>query len=307
MSKTAITSDVVHLADKELSQSKKQSENFESLVIPTDILPEEKQPEKAYNVLFKLCKKKRRNTYLDNCCDNVPNPKNKNIPERIWLLNGARSIWDSELEYILKDKNRYDRARRGMDIKFVDGVCMVQSTNTTRLEFMRVNTNNVGESTNGRGGKYDYYEYSPANEQKVRHAKQLMKIGIITKVNEMPIDKVRKLASFLGIAFVDELGMPVSDDGIKTELMVKADTDPAKVQQYMDSREVEVAYLVKRAIIDAKIDLGGQNGNAIWAGGKGFIAKIPSNRKPYEYLTELAMTNSDEGRNFKEQLEQMIT
>lgn len=287
-------------------EAKVEKQSFESLVIPTDILPTEKTPQ-TFNVLFKLCKKKRGRLYLDNCCDNIPNPKNNNIPERIWLLNGARSIWDSDLEYILKDKARYDRARRGMDIKFTDSVCMVQSTDVLRLEFMRLNTNNVGDSMEGRGGKYDYYEYSPAQEQKKRHAKQLIKIGIITQMKDMPIDKVRKLASFLGIAFVDELGQAVSDDGIRTELMIRADNDPAGVQKYIDSREVEVAYLVKRAIIDTKIDLGGQNGNAIWAGGKGFIAKIPTNRKPYEYLTELAMTNSDEGRNFKEQLEQMIT
>lgn len=279
--------------------------NFEHLEIPNDILPEEKTPV-AKNILFKLCKRKSGRTYLDNCCDNVTNPKTE-LPERIWLLNGARSIWDSDLEYILKDKQRYDRARRGMDIKFIDGVCMVQSTDVLRLEFMRKNTHNVGKKSTGKGGKFDFYEYSPEQEQKDRHAKQLLKIGIITKVNEMPADKIRKLASFLGISFVDELGMPVSPEGIKTELMIRADNDPSGVQKYIDSKEVEVAYLVKRAIIDAKIDLVGQNGNAIWADGKGFIAKIPTNRKPYEYLTELAMTNSEEGKNFKAQLEQMIT
>lgn len=282
-----------------------EKQSFDSLVISRDILPEEKQVA-THNVLFKLCKRKSGRMYLDNCCDNVVNPKTK-LPERIWLLNGARSIWDSELEYILKDKARYDRARRGMDVKFINGVCMVQSTDVLRLEFMRLNTNNVGKKTSGRGGKYDFYEYNAEQEQQERHAKQLLKIEIILKIKEMPIDKVRKLASFLSIVFVDELGQPKSDEGIKTELMIMADTDPAGVQKYIDSREVEVAYLVKRAIIDAKIDLTGQNGNAIWAGGKGFIAKIPSNRKSYEYLTELAMTNSDEGRAFKEQLEQIVT
>lgn len=302
----AITSKHVSMADDDLKKSKNSEQSFEELVIPTDILPEEKQ-QQVFNVLFKLCKKKKGRLYLDNCCDNVPNPSNKNIPERIWLLNGARSIWDSELEYILKDKARYERARRGMDVKFIDGVAMVQSTDVLRLEFMRKNVHNVGKKSTGRSGKFDFYEYSPAEEQKERHAKQLLKIGLITQVSNMPIDKVRKLASFLAVPFVDELGMPVSDDGIRTELMVKADSDPATVQKHIDSKEVEVAYLVKRAIIDAKIDLQGGNGNAIWSGGKGFICKIPTTRKPYEYLTELAMTNSDEGRAFKGQLEQMIT
>lgn len=130
---------------------------------------------------------------------------------------------------------------------------------------------------------------------------------MVLKVKDMPADKVKKLASFLGVAFVDELGMPKSDEGIRTELMIKADTDPVTFQKYVDSREVEVAYMVRRAILDAKIDLTGQTGNAIWANGKGFIARIPSTRKPYEYLTELALTNSEEGRAFKQQLEQIGT
>ena len=70
---------------------------------------------------------------------------------------------------------------------------------------------------------------------------------------------------------------------------------------------MEVQYLVRKGIGEAKIDLGGVSGNVTWANGKGYIAKIPANRKPLEYLTELAMTNSDEGRLFKEQLEQIVT
>jgi hypothetical protein len=45
----------------------------------------------------------------------------------------------------------------------------------------------------------------------------------------------------------------------------------------------------------------------MWAGNGGFIGKIPQHRKPLEYLTELAMTNSQEGKQFKEQLESIIT
>ncbi len=89
--------------------------------------------------------------------------------------------------------------------------------------------------------------------------------------------------------------------------MIRADTQPDLFGTYVDSKEVEISWMVRKAIIDAKIDLTGQAGTALWAGGKGFIARIPSNRKAYEYLTELAMTNSDEGRTFKEQLEQIVT
>lgn len=301
----ATTLNHAQLAEQEARVKASQLSSLDQVVIPTDILPEEK-PKEEYNVLFKLVKKKKGKLYLDNCCDNVPNPKNKNIPERIWLLSGATSIWESELEHIFKDKERYGRARKTRDIIFLDGVCRVRSSDVLMLEFLRRSSYNVGSNRHG-SGKYDFYEYNPEQEQKDRMAKQLVKIEMVIKAKEMPIDKAKKLASFFGISFVDELGMLKTDDGIRTELMLKADTHPAEFQKHIDSKEVEVSYMVKRAIIENKIDLGGGNGNAVWANGKGLIGKIPPTRKAYEYLTELAMTNSDDGRRFKEQLESLGT
>lgn len=173
------------------------------------------------------------------------------------------------------------------------------------IEYARVNKHNVG-SRRGGNGKFDFFEYDAAAEQKARYDRQLQKINVVLKVKDMPVEKMRKLASFLGIMPWDELGQHKGDDGMRTELLVKADSQPELVDKYFDSKEVEMSYLVKKAIIEAKIDLTGQSGNALWAGGKGFICKIPASRKAHEYLTELAMTNSDEGRKFKEQLEQMV-
>lgn len=296
-----------NLANSANVKEKNSLDELDKIVIPKDILPEERMVQsEQLNVLFKLVKPKKGRTYLDNCCDNVINPKTKR-PERIWLLNGANSIWDTELEYILKDKDRYGRARRGMDIVFIDGVCRVRSSELLKLEFMRANCHNVGDKRGGNG-KWDFYEYSPQRESEERQKKQMLKVQMVVKASELDYSASgygRKLASFLAISMVDELGMAKEPDGIKTELMIKADTDPVTFQKYLDSREVEISYLVKRAIIDAKIDLGGQARNASWANGKGFIAKMPAERKPYEYLTELALTNSDEGRRFLEQLKQV--
>lgn len=294
---------LAHTQLAEQSESKKLSD-LDKIIIPTDIL-EGERPHVVRHIIFKLAKKKSGRFYLDNCCDGVINPATKR-PERIWLLNGANSIWDTDLENILKDKARYERARRGMDIKFIDGVCRVVETDVLRLEFLRKHTANMGKTRVG-SGKNSFYEYDPEQEQRDRHAKQLMKIEMVIKAKDMDIKQAKKLAAFLGISFVDDLGQQKSDEAIKTELMVKADTDPSTFQKHIDSKEVEVSWLVKRAIIDNKIDLGGEGRNATWANGKGFIAKIPSVRKPYEYLTELAMTNSDEGRNFKQQLETIVT
>lgn len=254
-------------------------------------------PQAAY-VIFRLVKKKKGRTHIDGVCDAVMNPKTKRR-ERIWLLNGADSIWQSELLELLKDKEYVNRNRRSLI--FENGICRIPVEDERALEYARACTKNVGKLRNGNG-KFDYYEYDANEEQKERLKVQMLKIDMVIKAKEMPVEKMKKLAWFLGIFPFDELGQPKGDDGIRTELMLKADSNPVLFEKYIDSEEVNISYMVKKAIIDAKIDLTGQAGNAIWANGKGFIGKIPATRKAHEYLTELAMTNSDEGRTFKDQL-----
>lgn len=263
-------------------------------------------PERQY-VIFRLVRKKQRRLRLDGICDNCKNPKNGEI-ERAYLIRGAKSIWQSDLTELIKDidkPNSYISKNR-LSLLFEDGICRIPTTEKNQLEYARVNTHNVGKNRSG-AGKYDYYEYDAHEEQAMRLEKQMKRIKMITKANEMPEDKMKKVAVFMGVSLVDELGYGKTMEGIRSELMIKADTQPDVFERLVDSKEVEISWLVRRAIIEAKIDLTAQQGTALWAGGKGFIAKIPSNRKPYEYLTELAMTNSNEGRQFKEQLETIIT
>ena len=299
-----------HVQDS-LKSDKEKTLN-ESLDLPSPSgynatnFPSQSEPPKQGYVIFRLVNKKQRRLRIDGICDNCHNPKTNDY-ERTYLIRGAKSIWQSDLYDLIKDLDKpasYINKNR-MSLLFEDGICRIPVTEKNQLEYARVNMHNVGKNRMG-AGKYDYYEYDPLEEQKFRLEKQMNRIKLITRVNEMDDVKIKKLAAFLEISLVDELGFPKGADGIKAELLIKADVQPHIVERYMDSKEVEVQWLVRRAIIDAKIDLTGQAGNAVWAGGKGFIAKIPSTRKAYEYLTELAMTNSDEGRNFLEQLQTMV-
>lgn len=294
--------DAVSLQHSEMSNQKDiltVPEEFYSENIP---VTDENVPEIKYHI-FKLVKGRKGRVHVDGICDNVLNPKT-NKRERIYLLQGAHSIWESDLEPILKDKDSYKRRRR--NLLFVDGICRLRSDMENWVEFAKRTTHNAGKRRTGVG-KFDFFEYDVAEEQKARLERQMSKLKTVIMVNELPADQITKLASFLGIVFYDEIGQLKGPDGIKSELLLKADTQPELVKKYIGSKEVEVSYLVKKAILDAKIDLQGQNGNAIWSGGKGFIGKIPVARKAHEYLTELAMTNSDEGRKFKEQLETLVT
>lgn len=257
--------------------------------------------EKMY-VIFKLVKRSKGRKYIDGRCDNVTNPKTKR-KERIWLLQGADSIWQSDLLELLKDKEYVNHNLRSLI--FEDSVCRIRTDDQNALEYARLNRNNVGKNRNG-AGKWDYFEYDPQEEAKARLDRENKEIAMMLTAQAMDTEKAKKLAAFFNIRFVDDLGSYIGDDGVKTELIRAAKRDPYLFEKYIDSAEVEVSWMVKKAIIDAKIDLNGQAGNAIWANGKGFIAKIPGDKKPYEYLTELAMTNSEEGKKFKEQLQTVV-
>lgn len=255
-------------------------------------------------IVFRLVKKKVKRLTLDGICHEVVNPKTK-IPETIRLIRGASSIWTTELTETLKDKEYCNKNRMGL--QFLDGICRIGTNEKIKLDYARNHKDNVGKNRHG-SGKFDFYEYDAAEEQKMRHEKQMTRINLIQTISTMEEKKMTKLALFLGVKpYDEEVGLPKTPDGYRSELLIKADTQPETVKRYLNAKEVDVAYLVRKGIMDGKIDLGGQTGNVIWAGNGGFIGKLPSSRKPLEYLTELAMTNSQEGKQFKEQLESIVT
>ena len=50
--------------------------------------------------------------------------------------------------------------------------------------------------------------------------------------------------------------------------------------------------------------MGGQSGNVTWGAGGG-ICRVPVGRNTHEYLIELALTNSDDGKRFLSQLQDL--
>lgn len=257
-------------------------------------------------VIFKLVNRNKK-LYIDGICHDVLNPKT-NEYDNIWLVRGVNSIWEKDLREIVKDMDKPNSRinRNRISLEFEDGICRIPSTEKNHLEFARRHKSNVGKNR-AASGRYSFYEYDPAEEQRMRLEKQMTKIKLIQSISTMDSEQMKKLAFWFDIKPNDDLGLPKGVDGIRDELLVIADSRPADVQKFIGSKEVEISYMVRKAIIEAKIDLTANNGSAMWAHGKGFIAKIPAVRKAHEYLTELAMTNSDDGRRFKEQLEKVIT
>lgn len=252
-------------------------------------------------VIFKLIDtKKKGGTYIPNI-DDVVNPVTKRV-ERIRLLSGVDSIWvkdqkDISVDYVRQNSRSLEFPRGAKCLRIPDW-------DATALEFARVCRHNVGSPNRKSGSKFEFFEYNPAKQAKEALDRELLELDMAIIVKELPLDMMKKYVSFVKITVNDELGELKTDDLLRKELMLYAKRNPILFNDIVSSKskEVEISYLVKKAILGAQIDIGSQPGRAFWAKGGGLIGVIPATRKPLEYLTELALTNTEEGRNFQQQL-----
>ncbi len=304
------------LADVNYSRNGEQQPNNNEVVgndAPTTLpLPTENklpgqqnvQPDQKY-VIFKLVNKSRNGGVYIPYIDDAINPATGRM-ERMRLLTGVDTIWQKDQKDIPKeyvDKN-------GRNIQFPRGAKFIRipTWDTTALEFMRRCRHNITNPDRKTGSKCEFFEYDPAKEAKAAEEKEFLALEMAIKAKEMPEEKMRKHASFLGIQFIDaEMGLPKQPSKIRQEYMLYAKRNPEFFKQTMDSREVDIQFAIKNAILDGKIDIGKQPGTAFWSGTMGVIGRIPPNQKPLQYLTELALTNTPEGRAFKEQLQTVST
>lgn len=292
-------------ADIKLSQQKGDALSqlpISDIVTPSVAPPSLTPIAPQMNVVLKAVNKKNKRFRIDGRCNNVLNPET-NKYETIYNVRGWSSIWASDLVEQLKDKDYLGKNLQSL--VFVNGVCRLPMNNPLQIEYAKHNTNNVGKQRN-TNGKWDFYVYDVNEEAKERLARENSKINTIIKISKLSDEKVKVLAGWFKINFADDIGMPKGADALKTELLLLANSNPELVDKYIDSKEVDIAFMVRTAILDAKIDIGSSQGSAIWANGKGFIARIPSGKTPYEFLTELALAPTPEGTAFKEKLSQEL-
>ncbi len=282
--------DTIH--DDERQKSEELASNLAVARNPND---------NAEYVIFKLVDtKKRGRVHVDNINDTI-NPETGKV-ERMRVLLGVESIWLKDQKDITED---YAKQNRPIMI-FEDRYMRVPGYNKSVIKFLQLNNNCVDQPKRRPGGKHEYFEWNPARQEKAALEKELEEIKVMQTAMELPMEKVMKHAAFLGVSFVDELGERRTDQGIRTHYIMAAKKNPTRFTQTLGSKQVEVSWMVRRAILDSKIDLGRQQGAAHFSAG-GFICHIPAARNATEYLIELALTNSDDGKAFLEKLQEHTT
>jgi len=250
--------------------------------------------------IFKLINRTRRGGVHVPGIDDVINPATGKM-ERVRLLSGVDTIWVKEQKDITPEYVRNNLR----SLQFVRGtkILRIPEWDTTALEFARITRHNVGSASNKTGSQFEFYEYDPAREQEELFKREALELEMAILAKEMPSDKMRKHAAFLGIRLIDDLGMPKTDDGLRREYMVYAKRNPDYFQKTKDSKEIDIMWLIKRAILDSKIEIGREPGKIYWSNGGGLIGVMSKQDTPEKYLLNLALTNSQDGESFRDQLQ----
>ena len=251
--------------------------------------------------IFKLSDTKKNGKYHMEGIDDVWNEK-KGRMERIRLLRGYPSIWVEDQKGL--EKSFVEQNRRSLI--FDRRVLRIADYDVEALEFLNLCNANLDNPNKKGTRKITFFQWNPQRTAELERAKRVAKVEAIKYASLATEDEMRKHSNFLGITFTDELGMPKSMDALRNDYELYAEAQPNKFMQSAGSKEVEIAFIVKKALIDNKIDTTTKRGSAYWSNNGGFICKIPSDKKPQNYLVEFAMFPQDESKAFLEQLKKLV-
>ncbi len=282
---------------------KKQVQDYENDAIDVgNWARQDAMPQAEEFVIFKLCDNTKEGGVHLHGEEDVKNPATGAM-ERARCLLGVDTIWmkqqkDITPEYVKNNLRRFSFPRGAK-------ILSINKTDKTALEFLSVSNSNIGNKSRRSGSRYEFFEYNPAKQQQEALNKEMLEIEMAIQASKEPVESMRKHANFLGIQAFDEFGIPKSDDGMRREYIINAKRNPKRFKESLGSKVVEISFLIKKAISENLIDLGGHSGEVRWGAG-GHIAIVPVGRNTHEYLIELAMTNSEEGKRFLTQLNSTV-
>lgn len=269
----------------------------------------------AANVVFKLVNKSRGDVYVPLYQQNVirgyikdehgNEDKSKPIYDTIRVLKGVYSIWESEQKDIRMDAKSISKSRRSIKFEWMikDSIARVPKDDIYALEAMRILNFNIEVPGANKGSRFAFFEIDTTKQAEIEAKKRQDRRKAVRLAEEQPFEKLKKHAIYLRIHLIDDYGTPKIEKALRNEYEDYADLNPDKFLASVGSKEVEVAYLINKAISEAKIDTSTHKGSAYWATGA-FICKIPANSKAQEYLIEYAMNPVNvDGKAFREQLE----
>ena len=254
--------------------------------------------------VFKLVDSNKKGGVRLSNVDDVKNPKTGKV-ERIRLLSGVDSVWQKDQKDLPKD---YEK-QNWVELRFFRNQKMlrVSEDNHTALDYLRLTNSNIGNPFRVKGSRHEFYEYDSAAAETEAFVREEFELEMAILAKQADVPQMRKHAAFLGVRMINDNGEPKSDDGVRREYVMAAKRNPDYFKKTLGTEEIELAWLVRKGLSESLIEVGREPGKIFWANGGGMIGVYPQSENPQSYLTRLALTNSEEGLRFKEQLKQLAT
>jgi hypothetical protein len=259
-------------------------------------------------VVFKLVNKNTSGVYIQPI-DYVINPKEPELGlQMIRLLEGVSTIWAKDQKGI--PENRIGQLIKNMTLEWPRGsrFMYVPAFDKAKLEFMEVCNHNRLNEHRTKTSKTEFFKYDAEDVEKAKTAIIMKEIELLMKAQKQPFEKMKQHAFYLGIRLTHDItGAPKSEDALRGEYLLKAKTSPEEFEKSFDKKEVDIHYKIRQAIVDGKLDIARGDGRIYYGKNGALVCNLPNGQDPIRYLTELALTNSKEGKDFKTELERIVT
>lgn len=226
-----------------------------------------------------------------------------NSVRTIRLIRGASSIWMDEQEgftpqYIQRNKQ---------DIVFNNGYLRVPRTNRTLLNFLLTSDDYDKKENRMRTKRPKYTLVNTAETESAELKKEEKRLRAINfAMNASPEDMLIH-AEFLGIPMNNEFGEQKTLAKVRVEYANKAGTNPDHFMNTAGTTSSKIQYFVKKALADGHIDVSTKKGYAIWANTDVNICEIPFGKKPYDAITDFAMSKTKEAISFYERVKNAVS
>lgn len=226
-----------------------------------------------------------------------------NSVRTIRLIRGASSIWMDEQDgftpqYIQRNKQ---------DIVFNNGFLRVPRTNRTLLNFLLNSDDYDKKESRMRNKKPKYTLVNTAEAESEELKKEESRLRAINFAMNTSVEDMMIHAEFLGIKMTNEYGEQKTIAKVRVEYANKAGSNPDYFMKTAGTTASKVQFFVKKGLTDGVIDVTSKKGYACWKDSDTVICEIPFGKKPYEAITEFAMSKTKEATNFYETLKNAVS
>lgn len=214
-------------------------------------------------------------------------------------LEGVNTIWVDEQTNLSENKTR-----QRPEIRFVYGRLRVPSQKTALRHFLEVTNMNKGNKQRLPESRAIFKMIDEEAIEMANYKKFEAEMNATELAKVAPYDIMLPHAKFLGVNVKDKEGSFVSELALRPLYYNIANRMPDMFIKTYNNPSVLSKFIIDRAVEKNIISLGHVKGQAVWADSKTFIAQIPDNKKPAEFLAEFCLT--EKGRDFYVEIKSMV-